>query len=151
MSKSTPKAFQYGVVIHRLTPYRGITLTQGFFCLDADTATVISTLAKTIVFPEWEVVKPDLWVSSKTEDLCISQTPDGWLVIRDSPEQTLTHEGFLLPILFPTAKMAQKAAELCYPTMHPALGWSVEDIDQTPADNPGPDPALGWIVRHQSF
>jgi hypothetical protein len=133
------------VVINRPHRYAsGFTLVHAFFCLDDGAALVISELAKTISFPEWDKRDSRVWFPNDSGDFCVSKTPDGWLA-HGPNNQTLTHELYRIAILFPTAELAQTAAELCRPTVHPALGWGSEGIDQTLAENPGPDPAVGWI------
>jgi hypothetical protein len=144
-NKSRP--FGYGQVISRPMHYGGsITLAQNFFCLDADSAAIITLLAKTISFQEWEkkdthVKDTHVWFRLGSDEVCVTKTPDGWLA-HGPKDQTLTYRRYLIPILFPTAKMAQEAAELCLPKVHPALGWMVH---QATAENRGAEPALGWI------
>src|SRR4051794_28780638 len=101
MNQTTPGLFQYGRIIHRPTQYAGVILTHGFFCQDGDTATVISRLNKTIVSPEWDEECRPVWFNTEA-DRCVSKTPDGWLAHRVN-DQTIVHELYLLPILFPTA------------------------------------------------
>jgi hypothetical protein len=52
-------------------------------------------------------------------------TARGWLASRGYRyvEKTLTHQDYIMPILFPDAETALAAAELCYPHPHPALSW----------------------------
>lgn len=147
-------AFAYGQVISRPMHYGGnVTLAQHFFCLDADTAAIIALLAKTISFREWEkkdthVRDTHVWFQAGSNDVCVTETPDGWLA-QGPNDQTLTYRRYLIPLLFPTAKLAQEAVELCLPKLHPALGWMKKTIHQVPAENPGPEPAWGWIGWHR--
>jgi hypothetical protein len=143
--KSPPRSwgFEYGQVVSQRVSAAHLQ-TNNFYCLDADTATAINLLAKTINFPDWQK-QTDLWFHSDT--MCVSEKPHGWLASRRyrSHDRQLTHQRYLLPILFPTAGMAQAAVQLCLPTVHPALGWRRKRIEQAPAEFPGLDAAFGWM------
>ena len=117
-----------------------------FYCIDADTATVINILAKTISFPGWQAQTGDVWFHSD-HNICISRTMHGWFASRQYPtgNRQLTHRGYPFPILFLTAEVAQAAVELCLPNAHPALNWSTNIEKRPPAKISGPLPALGWI------
>jgi len=147
--KNTPiecREFPYGEVIWELVSARDLSFGN-FYCLDADTATVIHILAKTISFSVWQnQTDQNVWFHS--DHICVPRTPHGWFANRQYPsgDRQLTHRRYPLPILFPTAELAQAAVELCLPDVHPALGWSTKTIEkQPPAGISGLQPALGWI------
>jgi hypothetical protein len=136
--------FKYGEVVSQRVSAAHL-LTNNFYSLDADTATAINVLAKTITL--WDWLKKECDVRFRTKTIWVSPTPKGWLVSRayKSEYQNLTHQHYLLPILFPTAEMAQAVVQLCLPTVHPALDWRRKRIEQAPAKLSGLNPAFGWI------
>jgi hypothetical protein len=141
------REFRYGEVIWELAlADDDDILSYQFYCLDADTAAAINRLAKTISFPVWQTQTEDVWFHS--DSISVSRTPHGWFANRqDQPsDRQLTHRGYPLPILFPTAEVAQAAVELCLPNVHPALGRSTKTIEKLlAAKTSGLQPALGRI------
>jgi hypothetical protein len=135
---------KYGEVVSQRVSAAHL-LTYNFCCLDTDTATAINLLTKTITLSDWLKKESDVRFHSKT--IWVSGTPKGWLASREykSDYQNLTHQRYLLPILFPTAEMAQAAVQLCLPTVHPALDWRRKRMEQAPSKLSGLDPAFGWI------
>jgi hypothetical protein len=120
------RTFNYGQVVSLKLSFAGVPMTRQFYCVDQVTTDVIRSLAEEMEFPEWDQSKPDFWHRKAPEDsLWVSETSQGWLSLRGYRVVTkaLTHESYIMPILFPGPEMALAAGELCYPRPHPALYW----------------------------
>ena len=151
-------AFEYGQVISRPMHYGGnVTLAQHFFsCLDADTAAMITLLAKTISFPEWEkkdthIKDTHVWFQAGSNDVCVTQTPDGWLA-NGPNDQTLTYRRYLIPLFIPDCKDGSGGRGTLPPEAAPRLRLDEEDHSPSPDAKCGPRGRVGldWLASGTS-
>jgi hypothetical protein len=141
------RPLEHGEVVTLPLQRFGLASHHSFYRIDEGTARLINQLARQKFFPAWKQLDTKFWVQPKSGKLYVSETSGGWLAQRQlkGVEATLTHQLYMLPILFPDSTMARFAAELCFPKPHPALHWG-EQAEETIEDGHlGAYAAMGWI------
>ena len=114
--------------------------THQCYCIDEDTAKLISSLPKRKVIPVWSL---HYWYQSQSmyacrDSLAVKETEHGFLVHRrfrlngHYEQFALAHQLFDKPVMFQSLGFAQAAAELCHPKPNRSLGylwWTYPRID----------------------
>lgn len=146
--------FQYGKVVSLKLPYADCPSSRDFYCIDKATVDLIRILAKQTSFPRWKKYDADFWHREEpSNSLWISKTGRGWLASRGYRyvEKTLTHQDYIMPILFPDPETTLAASELCYPQPHPALSWPGPKPDCMTDPDAQEDSALGNVGWERSL
>ncbi len=113
--------------------------THQCYCIDGDTAKLISSLPKRKVLPPWRL---DFSHKSQSmyayrNSLTVRETEHGFLVYRRFRSNgrlryfMLTHQLTDTPVVFPSLGYGQAAAELCFPKPNAKLGclwWTHPEI-----------------------
>jgi hypothetical protein len=145
------QAFRPGQAVSMPTRSGAGTLMRSFYCVDECTSTTIDLLSKRYSFSNWERGKDSARFQDTPYDLGVVQITRGWIAIRGYTyhHRVLTHHLHAVPLLFATPEMAQAAAELSCPNLHPALSWMVKRTwnqnEKALTRSDGPELALGWI------
>jgi hypothetical protein len=112
----TNQGFRHNQVVSVEEHVSAGTIIRNYYCIDKSTEKVIKAAAKNRVYPRWRK-EPGDWTRVKPHnELRIWNIYYGWFVFRDDyrpwAPMLLAHQLGNVPLLFPTATVAQAAAEL---------------------------------------